>query len=76
VYGTLDVIGKGSIWVHPGKVDVHLLEPVSVEGFGYERRDDLAAIVRGRIAEALKLHYGIESGGDGVVQEAVAEAEA
>ena len=42
-HGTLEVIGKGSMLVHPGKVDVHLLEPVSVEGFGYEDRDALAA---------------------------------
>ncbi len=60
-HGTLEVIGKGSMWVHPGKVDIHLLEPVSVEGFGYEDRDALAEIVRTRIAEALALHYGIAS---------------
>lgn len=60
-HGTLEVIRKGSMWVRPGKVDVHLLEPVSVEGFAYDDRDALAGIVRGRIAEALARHYGIES---------------
>lgn len=74
VHGTLDVIGKGSLLVHPRTVDVHLLEPVSVEGFDYQNRDHLAAIVRGRIAEALRLEYGIESGDSGITQEALAEA--
>lgn len=72
-HGTLEVIGKGSILVHPGKVDIHLLEPVPVEGFDYDDRDALAAIVRGRIAEALALHYGIESGSPEAVQESPAE---
>ncbi len=60
-HGTLEVIGKGSLLVHPGKVDVHLLEPVSVEGFGYDDRDALAVMVRGKIADALALLYGIQS---------------
>jgi 1-acyl-sn-glycerol-3-phosphate acyltransferase len=61
LHGTREVIGKGSVLVHPGAVDVHFLEPVSVEGYDYEHRDALAAIVRGRIAEALLRIYGIES---------------
>jgi 1-acyl-sn-glycerol-3-phosphate acyltransferase len=72
-HGTLAVIGKGSMLVHPGKVDVHLLEPVSVEGFEYDDRDALAGIVRARIAEALALHYGIESESQEVVQASTAE---
>ena len=43
------------------RVDVHLLEPVSVEGYDYEHRDALASAVRERIAEALFRIYGIES---------------
>ena len=61
VHGTREVIRKGSMMLHPGRVDVHLLEPVSVEGFGYDDRDVLADNVRTRIAEALFTHYGIES---------------
>lgn len=72
-HGTLEVIGKGSMWVHPGKVDIHLLEPISVEGLGYEDRDVLAAKVSERIAEALKLHYGIESESQVVPQNSTAE---
>ena len=72
-YGTLEVIGKGSTLVHPGKVDVHLLEPVSVEGFDYDDRDALAGIVRERIAEALATHYQIESGRQEVIEGSTAE---
>jgi 1-acyl-sn-glycerol-3-phosphate acyltransferase len=72
-HGTLEVIGKGSLLVHPGKVDVHLLEPVSVDGFGYDDRDALAGIVRGRIAEALALLYGVESDSREAAQESTAE---
>ncbi|HUQ46702.1 MAG TPA: lysophospholipid acyltransferase family protein [Gemmatimonadaceae bacterium] len=72
LHGTLEVIGKGSMLVHPGAVDVHFLEPVSVEGYDYERRDELAAVVRGRIAEALSRIYGIESEGQPVADASTA----
>jgi 1-acyl-sn-glycerol-3-phosphate acyltransferase len=61
VHGTREVIRKGSILLHPGRVDVHLLEPVSVEGYSYDDRDELAEKIRSRIAEALETHYGIAS---------------
>jgi hypothetical protein len=72
-HGTLEVIGKGSLLVHPGKVDVHLLEAVPVDGFGYEDREALADIVRSRIAEALALLYGIESEPQESVQASTAD---
>ncbi|MGH8102174.1 MAG: hypothetical protein ACREIW_12815 [Chthoniobacterales bacterium] len=59
--------------IHPGKVDVHLLEPVSVQGFNYDDRDTLAGIVRGRIAEALALRYGVESDTAAIAPESTAE---
>ena len=61
IHGAREVIRRGSMMVHPGRIDVHLLEPVSVEGFSYDDRDKLAENVRARIAEALFIHYGIES---------------
>ena len=61
VHGTREVIARHSLLVHPGRVDVHLLEPVEVQGFGYEDRDALANIVRSRIADALESLYGIKS---------------
>ena len=61
LHGTREVIRKGSMLLHPRRVDVHLLEPVSVEGYGYDDRDVLAEKVRSCIAEALASHYGIQS---------------
>ena len=61
LHGTREVIRKGSMLLHPARVDVHLLEPVSVEGYDYDDRDALAEKVRSRIAEALETHYGISS---------------
>jgi hypothetical protein len=55
-------------------VDVHFLEPVSVDGYDYEHRDALADIVRGRIAEALSRIYGIESEGQDVLQGSTIES--
>jgi 1-acyl-sn-glycerol-3-phosphate acyltransferase len=61
IHGTREVASKGRVLLRPGRVDVHLLEPVSVEGYGYDDRDALAEKVRSRIADALASHYGIES---------------
>ncbi|MDO8502383.1 MAG: lysophospholipid acyltransferase family protein [Gemmatimonadaceae bacterium] len=61
IHGSREVIAKRSLLVRPGRVDVHLLEPVDVEGFGYDDRDRLAVEVRSRIAQALASYYGVES---------------
>jgi 1-acyl-sn-glycerol-3-phosphate acyltransferase len=61
IYGAREVIRRGSIVVHPVKIHVHLLEPVAVEGYDYDQRDELAEKVRSRIADALETLYGIES---------------
>lgn len=59
IHGTLEVISKGDVLVHPGRVDVHLLEPIEVQGLDYSDRDALAAKVRQRIGDALASIYGI-----------------
>lgn len=61
IFGAREVIRRGSMLVHPRTIHVHLLDPVSVEGFGYDDRDDLAEKVRSRIAGALSSLYGIDS---------------
>ena len=61
IHGTHEVLPRGSIMVTPRLVDVHLLEEVPVEGFDLSGRDVLAAQVWGKLAEALKSNYGIES---------------
>jgi 1-acyl-sn-glycerol-3-phosphate acyltransferase len=60
VHGTIEIMPKGSLWVHPGPIDVHLLEPVSTSGVDYDHRDELMQTVRTRMADAMRDLYGVE----------------
>jgi 1-acyl-sn-glycerol-3-phosphate acyltransferase len=60
VHGTIEIMPKGSWWVHPGTIDVHLLEPVSTSGVDYDHREALMQTVRTRMADAMRELYGIE----------------
>ena len=60
LHGTIEVLKKGSLWAHPGRVDIHLLEPVETAGIAYDQRDELMATVRGRMADAMRDLYGVE----------------
>jgi 1-acyl-sn-glycerol-3-phosphate acyltransferase len=60
VHGTIEIMPKGSWWVQPGTIDVHLLEPVSTTGVDYDHREALMQTVRTRMADAMRGLYGIE----------------
>lgn len=60
VHGTIEIMPKGSLWVHPGTIDVHLLEPVSTSGVDYDHREALMQTVRTRMANAMRSFYGVE----------------
>jgi len=60
VHGTIEIMPKGSLWVHPGTIDIHLLEPVSTTGVDYDHREALMQTVRTRMADAMRKHYGVE----------------
>src|SRR5436190_10024487 len=60
VHGTIEIMPKGSFWVRPGRIDVHLLEPVSTSGVDYDHREALMQTVRTRMADALRELYGVE----------------
>jgi 1-acyl-sn-glycerol-3-phosphate acyltransferase len=60
VHGTIEIMPKGSWWVQPGTIDVHLLEPVSTTGVDYDHREALMQTVRTRMADAMRELYGIE----------------
>ena len=61
VHGTIEIMPKGSLWAHPGTIDVHLLEPVSTTGVDYDHREALMQTVRTRMVNAMRQLYGIES---------------
>jgi 1-acyl-sn-glycerol-3-phosphate acyltransferase len=60
VHGTIEIMPKGSLWAHPGMIDVHLLEPVNTTGVDYDHREALMQTVRTRMANAMRDIYGIE----------------
>jgi 1-acyl-sn-glycerol-3-phosphate acyltransferase len=60
VHGSIEVMRKGSIWAHPGTIDVHLLEPVGTVGVDYDHREALMQTVRNRMASAMREFYGVE----------------
>src|SRR6202008_4827641 len=60
VHGTIEIMPKGSLWVHPGTIDVHLLEPVSTTGVDYDHREALMQTVRTRMAAAMRALSGVE----------------
>lgn len=61
VHGTIEVLPRGSLWLRPRRIDVHLLDPVDASGLAYGDRDRLSAAVYERIAGALREVYGVES---------------
>ena len=61
VHGTIEIMPKGSLWAHPGTIDVHLLEPVSTTGVDYDHRETLMQTVRTRMVNAMRDLYGVES---------------
>ena len=61
VHGTIEILRKGSFRVHPGTIDIHLLEPVSTTTVDYDHREALMQAVRTRMADAMRDLYGVDA---------------
>ena len=61
LHGTIEVMPRGSLWAHPGTIDIHLLEPVSTTSVDYDHRETLMQTVRTRMADAMRELYGVEA---------------
>ncbi len=61
IYGTREVMAKGSAAIHGGTVHVHFLEPVPTLGYSYEQRTELMEIVWARMADEMRRLYGIQT---------------
>lgn len=61
VHGQIEILKRGSWWVRSGTMHVHPLEPVPTAGLSYDDRDALMRTVHGRMAEAMREHYGVDS---------------
>jgi 1-acyl-sn-glycerol-3-phosphate acyltransferase len=59
VHGTREIMPKGSFWVRSGTVDLHFLAPVPTSGSDYDHRGELMTVVWERMADAMRIEYGI-----------------
>lgn len=53
IYGTLDILPKGKLFVKPGIIDVYILDQVPTTGMTYDDRESLARSVRERMASVM-----------------------
>lgn len=61
VLGGREVHARGERAVHAGRIDIHFLDPVAVDGMAYGDRDALAVDVRNRMARLLEQAHGTPS---------------
>lgn len=69
VYGTREVMPKGSLRVRSGTVHVHFLEPVPTQGYSYDDRTRLMEIVWSRMAKEMERLYGVRTAEHAVAPE-------
>ena len=61
VFGTREVMPKGSFMIRGGTVHIHFLEPVPSSGYAYEDRTRLMEIVWTRMADEMRKRYGVHT---------------
>jgi 1-acyl-sn-glycerol-3-phosphate acyltransferase len=69
VYGTREIMPKGSFRIRGGTAHVHFLEPVSTNGYTYEDRTRLMQIVWSRMAAEMQRLYGVRTAEHAVAPE-------
>lgn len=69
VYGTREVMPKGSFRIRAGTVHIHLLEPVETRGYTYDDRTALMEKVWGRMADQMRALYGVQTAEHAVAPE-------
>ncbi|HEU4995622.1 MAG TPA: lysophospholipid acyltransferase family protein [Gemmatimonadaceae bacterium] len=69
VYGTREVMPKGSFHIRSGTVHIHFLEPVPTQGYTYEDRAKVMEIVWSRMADAMQRLYGVQTSEHAVAPE-------
>ena len=57
VYGTIEILPKGKLFLHPGNIDVYILDQVTTSGMDYDDRDALAATVHERMESVMNSLY-------------------
>ena len=57
IHGTMEVLPKKSLRIHPAHVHVHLLTPIPVQGLSYDDRDAVARAVHDQMDTAMRTLY-------------------
>jgi 1-acyl-sn-glycerol-3-phosphate acyltransferase len=57
IHGTLGILPKGRLVMHPGPIDVYLLDQVATAGLSYDDRDALARDVHDRMQTVMESLY-------------------
>jgi 1-acyl-sn-glycerol-3-phosphate acyltransferase len=61
LYGTREIMPKGSFLIRGGTVHIHFLEPVPTRGYTYEDRTRLMERVWARMADEMQQRYGVRT---------------
>ena len=69
VYGTREIMPKGSFRIRNGDVHIHFLEPVPTSGYSYEDRTRLMEEVWSRMATEMQRLYGVHTAEHAVAPE-------
>ena len=59
VYGTREVMPKGTFWIRSGTAHLHFLAPVPTQGLAYDDRSELMSVVWNQIADEMRAAYGV-----------------
>lgn len=59
VFGSREVMPKGSFRIRSGVIDLHFLTPVSPQGLTYDDRSELMSVVWNRMADEMRERYGV-----------------
>jgi 1-acyl-sn-glycerol-3-phosphate acyltransferase len=57
VFGTIEILPKGSLLMHPGIIDVYMLDQVPTQGLAYDDRDALVQTVHDRMQAVMNDLY-------------------
>jgi 1-acyl-sn-glycerol-3-phosphate acyltransferase len=69
VYGTREIMPKGTFIVKSGTVHLHFLEPIETRGYEYEDRAKLMEKVHSRMATEMERLYGVHTAEHAVAPE-------
>jgi 1-acyl-sn-glycerol-3-phosphate acyltransferase len=69
IYGTREIMPKGSFRIRGGTVHIHFLEPVPTSGYTYEDRTRLMETVWSRMADEMRRLYGVHTSEPAVAPE-------